>query len=194
MRQVIRAFDTWLAKTLGVFEFSHDTVCLVRLRIARLGHRVDLPTRTLLSGSVILEIHLWNEHIPPIPPQGPDLAWASRTSRLFIRSLRSAARHARQLEGDSRPIAVVATTVLVPLGDPSGARSFLTRLGFHLIPAHNPLGRFGKFWENFYTWHLMWAYNAASLRTKQLLRIRRMEAWMPFDEFLRRYASDPRSM
>ena len=194
MRQLIRWFDGWLRKRLGVFEFSQDADCLVRLRISRLGRRVDLPTDALPAGSIILEIHLWNEHIPPIPPLGPDIAWASRAGRLFLRSLRSAALYVRHLEGNARPLAVVATTVLVPFGDPSGARSFFTRLGFHLIPAHNPVGRFGEFWENFYTWYLMWAYNAASLRTKQLLRIRRTEAWIPFDEFLRRYASDPQPM
>jgi len=85
---------------------------------------------------------------------------------------------------------VGAATVLVPFGDPSGARSLLTFLGFCLMPAHNPLRRFGEFWENFCTWILMWAFNVASLHSKHLLRMRRIEAWIPFDEFLRRYGLD----
>ena len=83
-----------------------------------------------------------------------------------------------------------AATVLVPFGDPSKARSFLTRLGFCLMSAHNPPGRFGEFWENVYTWFLLWAFNAASLHSNHLLRMRRMEVSIPFDEFLRRYGSD----
>lgn len=63
----------------------------------------------------------------------------------------------------------------------------MRRLGFMVLPYHSPLGRFGEFWENFYTWMIIWAFNAASLRHRHLHRLRRSEVWMSVDEFLRRY-------
>jgi len=63
----------------------------------------------------------------------------------------------------------------------------LQRLGFTVIPYHRSLGAFGEFWENFYTWMLMWTYNPGSLRYRGLWGLRRAEIWMSAEEFLRRY-------
>jgi hypothetical protein len=63
-------------------------------------------------------------------------------------------------------------------------------LGFTVLPYHNPLGRFGEFWENFYTWWIMWTYNQASLRHRRLFRLVRAEVWMTMAELLSRYGTD----
>ena len=57
----------------------------------------------------------------------------------------------------------------------------------YALPYRSPLGRFGEFWENFYAWWLMWAFNAASLRHRRLLHMRRAELWMSAVEFMSRY-------
>lgn len=36
----------------------------------------------------------------------------------------------------------------------------------------------------------MWTFNAVSLRRRRLIRLRRAEIWISFDEFLRRYGGD----
>ena len=77
--------------------------------------------------------------------------------------------------------------VLFAAGDGSSGERLFTRLGFTVFPYQSPLGRFGEFWENFYTWALMWAYNAVSLRQRQLLALDRTESWITSGEFLRRY-------
>jgi hypothetical protein len=84
--------------------------------------------------------------------------------------------------------AVGGTTALLSPGSHPGGRRFLERLGFTILPYRSPLGRFGEFWENFYAWWLMWTFNVASLRHRQLLHLRRAELWMAADEFVSRYS------
>jgi hypothetical protein len=135
----------------------------------------------------VLELHLWNEHIPALPPAGPDLAWASRTRRLFINSLYTVGQ---LVKIDSRLASVQAVggvSVLLSDGDRSSGERMIHRLGFEILPYHTRLGRFGEFWENFYSWWLMWAFNPVSLNHRQLLRLERVEFWMPRGEFLKRF-------
>jgi hypothetical protein len=56
-----------------------------------------------------------------------------------------------------------------------------------VLPYHRPLGKFGEFWENFFSWWLMWTYNDASLHSREFWRLQRTEIWMTADEFIRRY-------
>lgn len=182
MRLIIRLFDRFLRRVEGIFEFCDDPACLLRLRIGRAAHPLSLPDGQVPTGAKVLEIHLWNEHIPPIAAEGPDLAWAVRVWRM----LRTSLRHlAKQMQHDPRLAGVQAVggiTVFVSPGE-----KLVARLGFTICPYHNRLGRFGEFWENLYTWGIMWAFNAASLRQRRLLQLRRTEIWMSADEFLRRY-------
>jgi hypothetical protein len=64
----------------------------------------------------------------------------------------------------------------------------MQRLGFIMLPYHRPLGRFGEFWENLFSWWLMWAYNDSSLLRRSFWRLQRTEMWMTREEFLRRFA------
>lgn len=187
MRALIRAFDGFLRRRYGVFEFSNDADCLLRLQFGRASHPLPLPDGVVPAGAPVLLLHLWNEHIPPIPPQGPDVAWAARAYRLFTRSLQAAADLLRSDPRFAEVQAVGGATVLIPLPGETASGGFVRRLGFTVLPYAGRLRRFGEFWENFYTWWIMWAYNMPSLRGKNLLRLRRHEMWMSRREFLRRF-------
>lgn len=183
MRTLIRYFDRLLRHLLGVIEFCDDPEGLLRIKLTTAAHDIPLPDHTVPAGTPVIELHLWNEHVPPLPPAGPDLAWAAHSRRMLISSLRSLAR---LLEIDARLAgaqAIGGVTVLVSLG----GEGLFRRLGFTILPYRNPLGRFGEFWENFYTWAIMWTFNQASLRQRHLLQWRRSEIWMSREEFLRRY-------
>ncbi len=185
MRALIRHFDQLLRRALGVFEYCDDPEGLLRIRITTAAHQVLLPHDTIPAGTPVLELHLWNEHIPPLPPHGPDLAWAARSTRMLMASFR---KLARQMKADPRLAALQAVggvTVLVSLG----GEGLFRRLGFTIHPYRNPLGRFGEFWENLYTWAIMWTFNQVSLRQRYLMRLRRSEIWMSREEFLQRYGS-----
>ena len=110
---------------------------------------------------------------------------------MFVTSLHEAARYLASKPELATVRAVGAATVLASPGDPLGGERLVRRLGFLVLPYHNPLGRFGEFWENFYTWWIMWTYNAASLRRRSLISLRRTEIWMARDTFLHRYGNQP---
>lgn len=187
MKRVIRGFDRFLRWALGVFEFCNGPECLLRVRRVTLSHPVVLDGQVFPPGSVVIELHLWNEHLPPLPPAGPTLSWAVQTQRRLKNSFRALAR---QMPGDPRlaDARLVAGITVLPLaGAHAGGVRLFEQLGFTILPYRNPLGRFGEFWENLYTWGIMWAFNAPTLAGRRLLGLRRSEVWMTTAELLRRY-------
>ena len=191
MRRCIRRLDVWLRALEGVFEFTSSPAGIFRVQITRARKPVRVGEVAISPGQEILDLHLWNEHVPQIPASGADLAWAASMQRRVLESLRDLAR-VMQRESRYRDVRMVrALTVLVGAGEESGTR-FALRLGFQVAPYRGALGRFGDFWENFYTWWLMWAYNPASVRRRSLVGLRRGVMWMETGEFLRRFG-DPDS-
>jgi len=190
LKAAIRALDRLLRATLGVFEFCDAPHCLLRLRVARAPHPLTLPGEVVPEGALILELHLWNEHIPPMPPTGPDLAWAVQIQRQLIGSMRAVAALMVSDPRLAEVQAVGGVTVLLWPGRDIGGEKLFQHLGFTISPYHSPLGRFGEFWENLYSWWIMWAFNPATLQGRQLLRLQRVEVWMSTAALLERYATD----
>ena len=189
MRSIVRAFDRFLCRLQGVFVYWDDPECFFRVQIARAPHKIVLPDTEVPAGEKVLGLHFWNEHMPVLPPEGGDLAMALRASRMVVRSFRVLAR---EMHRDPRMAGVKAlggATALFALGDDSGGEKLFTRLGFTMSPYQTPLGRFGEFWENLYSWALIWAYNAISLRQRRFVKLRRTECWMSAAEFLHRYSA-----
>jgi hypothetical protein len=187
MRTAIRLLDALQRRLHGVYEFTDDPSCLLRIQRTKAPHDLALPDGTVAAGAPVLALHLRNEQVLPIPEAGADMAWALRMTRIFVRSLRAVGT---EMERDPRlagvqAVGALSTAVFGPSGQ-AGARVF-ERLGFHLFPYHGLLGAFGDFWENLYSWWLMWAYNAASLRDRHLLGLHRTELWMSTAAFLARY-------
>lgn len=187
MRRLIRLVDRFLRKQQGVFVYWDNPDCMFRARISTARYAIRLPDGEIPAGAKVLELHFWNEHMPQIAANGPDLALALRGRRMLTASLRTFAHRIRQDPDLAGSRAVGGATVLFAAGDASSGERLFRRLGFSVFPYRNPLGRFGQFWENLYTWALMWAFNAASLRQRHLLQLRRTEVWMSTEEFLERY-------
>lgn len=187
LRDLIRRFDGFLRHRQGVYEFCDAPGCILRIRLARAPHAVDIAGERIPPGAPIVEIHLWNERILPLPPEGASLVWAVRMQRLFAGSLRLLAR---QMQDDPRLAGAIAiggvTALLAPADHPGGVR-LMEHLGFTVEPYRSLLGRFGEFWENFYTWWIMWTFNAASLRGRRLVRLQRAEIWMSREKLLDKY-------
>ncbi len=187
MKQLIRGFDRFLRWALGVFEFCAEDECLLRVRRTTLSRPLTLGRQTYAAGTAVIELHLWNEHLPPLPAAGPDLAWATQTRRRLLKSFRTLAR---QISHDPRladAVLVGGVTVLPLAGAHAGGVKLFQHLGFTILPYHNPLGRFGEFWENLYTWGVMWAFNEPTLVGRALLGLHRSEIWMTVEELLQHY-------
>ena len=135
----------------------------------------------------MLYFHLWNEHLPPLPTSGPDLPWANTLGRAFIRSLRAVAGYWANEPHLAYLKAIGGVTSLFSPTEASGGLHMMKRLGFSVFPYQSKLGSFGEFWENFYAWGLLWAYNAASLQSRRFRRLRRCEFWMGKQDFLTRF-------
>jgi hypothetical protein len=187
VRGVIRRFDSFLRKRNGVFEFCQAEDCILRLSYSRASHPLCLTGGGVPRGAPVLLLHLWNERIPSIPPNGPDFSWASSTQRMFLHSLQLVAAYLESNLCQQSIQAVGGNTALLKYNDRAGGRRLVQRMGFTVLPYQSSLGSFGEFWENFYAWWLMWAFNPVSLRDRNWLRMRRMEIWMTVDEFKCRF-------
>ena len=188
MKRVVRAFDRFLYRCQGVFVFWDHPDCMFRAQLTQARREIGLPGAVIPAGAEVLGLHFWNEHMPQIAPEGPTLAQAVRARRMILSTFRALAR---EMHRDPRMEGIQAlggATVLFAAGDGSGGDRLFTRLGFTVFPCRSPLGRFGQFWENVYTWSLMWAYNAVSLRQRKLLALERTESWITARDFLQRYA------
>jgi hypothetical protein len=190
VKSLIRCFDGFLRRALGVFEFCDDPECILRVQVAHAAHTVPLADGRVPAGALVLVLHLWNEHLPPIPMAGPDLTWAVQTQHRLVSSFHTLARQMRQDPRLAGAQALGGVTALFFPGDGSGGEKLFKHLGFTVYPYHSPLGRFSEFWENLYTWGIMWTFNAVSLRQRRLLRLRRSEIWMPTDKLLQRYGAN----
>ncbi len=187
LRLLIRRFDNWLSHVEGVEPFTDDPQVILRLQDGRLAWDVPLSEATIPRGSRVAFVHLWNERMPLIASAGPDLAWAARTQRALVYSFRSLARYLRATRCLDSIKAVGGTIAQIRLQGPDGGRLLLEHLGFTVFPYHRPAGAFGEFWENFYTWWLMWAFNPASAARRGLLSLRRNEFWMTSRRFKDRF-------
>jgi hypothetical protein len=89
--------DDWLRYWQEVYEYSEHPACI--FRIQRGAAEVDVK----LAGSVrvrrgdpVLNLHLWNEHLPAMDPGGLDFAWARLIGREIAMSLARLADHMAQ--------------------------------------------------------------------------------------------------
>ncbi len=170
------ALDRWQRRRLSIWEFSDDPRCVLRLGLARSHLDVRLADGTAVQrGDIVGVIHVWNEHMPQIPPGGPDLAWAQRLSRSLIHSLRLLARYvATSPTFDAiQAFGGEATFAFTP-----GTIRMLSRLGMEVF---DPLPQRGVRWfidlgARTWVWLLRRAFNPRSV--KGLGDIERRPFWM----------------
>lgn len=188
-RTLILWLDALLSRIYGVYVFWDDTECILRLEKARARHTLRFAGHEVQKGEPVLALHFWNGRLPPLPRGGPDLGWALDFRRRFVLSLRAVAREMQRDPSLSNMYAVGGSTgIFAPDEDSAGGR-IMTGLGFTVTRGRNRLGRFGEFWENLYSWWLMWAYSRGSMSYRQFSRLHRGEMWMAPDEFLERYGT-----
>lgn len=187
LRVLIRRFDDWLSRVEDVKPFTDDSQAILRIQSGRADWNIPLPEGGIPINSDVLFLHLWNERIPVIPPQGPDLNWARHIQHLMLYSFKAVALHMQATPAFHNVRAVGGIIAQINFEGADGGRALLEHLGFTIFPYHRPAGAFGEFWENFYTWWLMWTYNPASVKRRALFSLQRNEFWMTKEKFLQKF-------
>jgi len=171
--------DRWLRQRQGVSEFTDNPHCLFRIQQAQMETAVVLADGSRVeAGDGVLNLHLWNEHIPPIGTGGATLHWARALARGIDLSLRELALHlrwTRALDG------VVALRADMRLGTPDQSAQLAriaARYGFAPTCAgEDDLGSRSRLAdkpmdlaENVFIMLLILAANPAALRSPVLRR------------------------
>ncbi len=187
LRAGVRFIDNLLSVSQGIKEFTQDPDCILRIQLCRASHTLELEGVIIMRGEPVLAIHAWNERMPRLPPAGADLEWALTFRRQVIYSFGLVANRIREDSRYSRVRAVCGSSALFSFTGHSSGMRLMQNLGFTVLPYYRPLGRFGEFWENLFSWWLMWAYNKTSLRSREFRSLQRTEIWITVDNFLQRY-------
>jgi hypothetical protein len=191
LRSGVRLIDYILRKQGNLREFSQDAACILRIQLRTAPHSVTLNSIRIKKGDPVLALHLWNEHMPKLPQGGAELEWAVLLRRRLIQSFQGVAWQLRVDDRYAEVKAIFGISVLFSFSDHTGGARMMQRLGFTVLPYTHPKGRFGEFWENLFSWWLMWTYNEASMDSRKFWRLERTEIWMDTEEFVRRYGENP---
>jgi hypothetical protein len=192
LRRVISGFDDYLSRQNGVALYDDDARCLLRYAasLSTTGLRLADGAR-ICPGDFVADLHLWNEHIPPVPEGGPNLAWAREFSmnlKYSFRALAAALENRPELRAVK---ACRARTTFAARGSSGESLSRITgRFGFEeidegIVPMPD---RIHDAFENLLLGALVWTHNPRALRRDKLLRQRRT-VWISRELLLRLHGS-----
>jgi hypothetical protein len=187
VRAAVRLIDALLRTSGGIYEFTDDPECILRIQLKRASLAVNIRSERIMKGEPVVALHVWNEPMPILPAAGADLEWALRLRRQAIHSFRGLAKVLQNESRYSQVKAVCGISALFSFTDHTGGMRMMRHLGFTILPYQRPLGRFGEFWENLFSWWLMWTYNKVSLQSREFLHLQRTEIWMTASKFIQRY-------
>jgi hypothetical protein len=193
-RWLIRGIDWLVRRFKGVVEFDRSEDGLIRIGFVRVGEEARLGDGThLYPRDMVVELHLWNEHLVLIPAHGRDLGRAMVIRRRVIESLRRLAAH---MIADPRFDPVKALRIEPAL---AGARAatMLTRIvaryGFEVAcdGGATPAGSWlFRIFDNLWMSLLTWTFNPVS-RERWRSDRRRREFWISRERFLARFGGHP---
>jgi hypothetical protein len=180
--------DAILRSYYGIYEFTQDPQCILRIGLDEARSEVALSDGTRVkSGEIVGTLHFWNEHLPRYSESGPDLRWACTVRDRVIHSLRAFCEHVER-EPAWRPVQAIRAETALParLGSAQIQRVF-RRYGFEATPADTSLrARLHGFGECFVMWGLTRAFNPAALPRQPFLRDR-CELWISRAALFARY-------
>jgi hypothetical protein len=190
VRLAIYGLDFILKKAYGVKPFVSDPDCIIRLSFWKASRWIKIAEGLEVEkGETVGELHLWNEQIPKMPPEGPDLKWGYEVAKKLRYSLGLLAQAIEDGLPEAKEVKVLGGEIALPKDKAKQIERLLAHLGL-ILNSEKPAGfwkRFALFWQNLYSMALIWAYNPVSLRKKSLFRMRRYRVWMSKEELLRRY-------
>jgi len=188
--RIVRRLDAFLRRRQGIFEFSDASDCLFRISIGACEESSALADGTRLqAGQKVGDLHLWNEHLPQMPADGPSLAWAHQA---MLGAQKSLALLAQALEKDERLNGIEVFRARSSV-TPRGGVRMLQRLGDRMhfemrepVEKETLIKRLHDLGENLLVWALIRTFNPGGLRGAKLMR-HRSEFWISRKELVLRY-------
>jgi hypothetical protein len=172
--QAVFALDRWLRNRHGIYEFSNRSDCLFRLEQRRADRAIVLSDGACARpGEPVLELHFWNEHMPPMGRRGPTVGWARHASRAIDGSMCELAHYL------SRHAELAGVSVLygdMRLGNARQTRQFkriIARYGFEPAPPDLRQGTLHRIGDTILVLLLVLATNPIALRHAPLRAYRR---------------------
>lgn len=140
---------------------------MFRVGLREAEQTVTLSDGTLVqAGDPVLELHLWNENIPPMGLEGPTVAWAHQVNRAIHASLRELAGY---LAGEPSLEGVRAVCGDMQLGSPRQTEQLahiVGRYGFEAVDdASGRRGTLHRFGKSLLIFLLVMATNPIALRS-----------------------------
>ena len=192
--RTVGLFDAIIRTCYGVYEFTDDPACVLRIGLSTAHTRVLLSDGTRIEmGELVGTLHFWNEHLPRYENGGPDLGWACAMRSRLLHSLRSLAvylesepawQQIRALRGEAALSARLGTLQVQRVAE---------RFGFERVPTDSPPRRRPHaLGEGFALWALTRAFNPAALSRQPFLRDHH-ELWISRSSLLGSYARPQRT-
>ncbi len=179
--------DAVLRRCQGVFEFTDDPECVLRLQACLAEADLVLSDGTrIAAGEPVGGIHFWNEHLPPFPKAGPDLRWAKAMQHCMALSLIRLAAFAEQAPewrsvrafGGGAPFCGRLCAMRI--------RRVTARYGFDLVEDETSGHPWHGLGGNIVLWALARAFNPVANQRQPFLR-ERHELWISRGCLLRRF-------
>lgn len=187
---MVRGVDALLRQHQHIHEFTADKECLFRISVGEARAGVQLSDGTVIRlGDPILELHLWNEHVPAMPAAGPSAAWANQMKRLIRRSLILTALY---LEQERALAPIVALHGAPPFRSRLGTAQMVRaakRFGFDLVEPSEPAtwrSLVHEFFDGMLLWALLHAFNPSAQRPNGAAR-HRYHLWISRQQLLCRF-------
>jgi hypothetical protein len=172
--QLVFGLDTLLRRWYAITEYSVETKCIFRIQLAEIGDIVRLADGTLARpGDRIIDLHLWNEHLPRLPAEGATVEWALEMRRCLEVSLRELAAYL-SVHKEFRDVRVLRGHIKLCVSERCDQMARLCRwLGFEVAAVHEPdslIERLHGFGQNILISLMVLALNAVAMSADTLRR------------------------
>ena len=187
LHQAVLRLDRILRRTLGIFEFSANPCCLLRIAIVRVRPKLLSPLGTCAERTdAVIELHFWNEHVARSLAGTASCARAKAICRDLQLSLELLAEYlSAHPEIKAR---VLHARMVMPIGNRFPTfKAIAEKYGFTVTTSPlRGLAVIHDFFEDFLVHALAWAFNPRRAPRKRRT-LERADLRIDRDEFLDRY-------
>jgi hypothetical protein len=186
--RAILELDRTLRRFLGIFEFSTNGDCLLRIAMTRAKTGVALPDGTQVhSDDWVVDLHFWNEHLAEFLAMRPPLARAKLMSLRLHSSFKLLADYV-STHPELAKAKFFHARVVMPIGHRFNTFEAVAHThGFRVTtPQARGITRVHDFFEGFLVRALVWAFNRTR-RKRRFRPLQRVDLWSTRAEFLCRY-------